>query len=181
MTSISISQLKKYLQNSSKQTLSDDVIELFKKFPKVKEFYQSKLVEGGGLDLRDKYKKIIKNEFFPDRGLGKMRLSVARRAVSDFKKLCDNSHFIADLMIYYVEMGVDFTLEYGDIDEPFYNSMENMYELAAKFVIDSKIENDYLLRFQKIVSGTSDMGWGFHDMLGEIYHKYFSKKITAKN
>ncbi len=181
MTTISISRLKKYLQNSSQKTLSDDILELFKKFPKVKEFYQSKLTGSGGLDLRDKYKKIVKNEFFPDRGFGKMRLSVARKAVSDFKKLCGNPHFAADLMIYYVEMGVDFTLEYGDIDEPFYNSIESMYESAAKFVIDNKIENDYLPRFQKIVSDTSDIGWGFHDMLDELYYKYFSKKIETEN
>jgi hypothetical protein len=177
MTTIPVSQLKNYLQNSSKQNLADDILELFKKFPKVKEFYQSKLT-GGDLELRDKYKKIIKNEFFPDRGFGKMRLSMARKAISDFRKLSSNNHLIADLMIYYVEMGVDFTLEYSDIDEPFYNSMESMYETAAKFVIDSKIEDDYLPRFQKIVSDTSDMGWGFHDMLGELYHQYFSKKLN---
>lgn len=182
MPSTPISQLKKYLQNSSQKKLSDDILELFKKFPKVKEFYQSKLIEGGSLDLLNKYKKIIKNEFFPDRGMfGKMRLSVARGAISNFKKLCNNPYFIADLMIYYVEMGVDFTLEYGDIDEPFYNSMEGMYESAAKFVIDNKIKNDFLQRFQEIVSDTENTGWGFGDTLEEFFHQYFSKKITDAN
>jgi len=176
-TTISISQLKKYLQNSSKQILADDILELFKKFPKVKEFYQSKLT-GGDFELRDKYKKIIKNEFFPDRGFGKMRLSIARKAISDFRKLSNNNHLIADLMIYYVEMGVDFTLKYGDIDEPFYNSMESMYKTAAKFVIDNKIEDGYLPRFQKIVSDTGDIGWGFYDMIDELYHQHFSKKLN---
>lgn len=181
MTPILTSQLKKYLQNSSKKVLADDIVELFKKFLKVKEFYQFKLEGNGALDLHDKYKKIIKKEFFPDRGYGKARLSVARGAVNDFKKLCNTPQLVADLMIYYVEMGVGFTLAYGDIDDPFYSSMEGMYESVAKFVVENKIENDYLSRFQKIVSDTSDMGWGFHDALEEIYNQYFSKKIMLDN
>ena len=37
-------------------------------------------------------------------------------------------------MLYYVEMGVQFTNAYGDIDEAFYNSMESMYERAVKYI-----------------------------------------------
>jgi hypothetical protein len=56
-----------------------------------------------------------------------------------------------------------------------------MYESAAEFVINYKIEDDYLQRFRQIVFDTKDIGWGFHDMLGEMFYKYFSKKITAEN
>ncbi len=174
MPKITITQLKQHLKNSSKENLIKEILELFRKFPKVKELYQSKLDSGGSLDLREKYKEIIKNEFFPDRGFGKMRLSAARKAVADFKKLCDNPHFIADVMIYYVEMGVDFTNAYGDINEQFYLSMESMYDTAAKFVNENNIANDYLNRFKKIVDDTSDIGWGFHDYLNEMYNNYFA-------
>ncbi|MBA4319996.1 MAG: hypothetical protein C0412_16470 [Flavobacterium sp.] len=173
MSKITISQLKKHLENYSKEELSKEIIELFIKLLKVKEFYQAKLSGSGELELREKYKKIIKNEFFPERGFGKLRLSVAKKAVSDFKKLSNNIYFIVDLMIYYVEMGVDFTNEYGDIDEQFYNSMENMYETVAKFAVENKIENNYIARFKKIVEDTNDTGWGFHDMLEDLFYKYF--------
>lgn len=57
MALISISKLKKYLSNSSKDTLVDDVVELFTKFSKVKEFCQSKLISDGDSELHAKYKK----------------------------------------------------------------------------------------------------------------------------
>jgi hypothetical protein len=56
------------------------------------------------------------------------RGSVARKAVSDYKKVSASKFGLADVMLYYVEMGVQFTNAYGDIDEAFYNSMESMYE-----------------------------------------------------
>jgi len=79
-------------------------------------------------------------------------------------------------MLYYAEMGVRFTSEYGDIDEPFYNSMESMYEAAALFVTEHKIGQQYQARFEKMVADTSGIGWGFHDQLTYLYEKYFSTK-----
>ena len=173
MEEISISRIKKYIGKSSKEDLSKDILELFQKFSKIKDFYQFKLSGGRDLKLLEKYKKIIQNVFFPERGLGNARLSVARKAVTDFKKLSGDPNFIADVMIYYVEMGVDFTNEYGDINEPFYESMESMYERAAKFMIENNIANNYINRFKKIVENTSEIGWGFHDDLEYMYNKYF--------
>jgi len=36
--------------------------------------------------VAESYKQTIENEFFPVRGLGKARLSVARKAVNDYKR-----------------------------------------------------------------------------------------------
>ena len=139
MTNITSTQLKKYFADFSKEEMVKEVAELSRTFSEVGEFYQFKLIEGGNAELLEKYKRIVEHEFFPSRGFGKARLSVARKGVMDFKRLSPDSHSIADIMIYYAEMGVKFTSEYGDIDEPFYNSMESMYEAAALFVTEHKI------------------------------------------
>ena len=175
MTKITSSQLKKYFKDFSKEDAVREILELFQKFSDVRELYQSKLSEGGNAELCEKYKRIIKDEFFPMRGFGKARLSIARRAVLDFKRISSDIHCVADIMIQYVEVGVEFTREYGDIDEPFYNSMESMYEAAAGFVAEYKIADMYKARFEKMVKDTSDIGWGFHDTLSDMYEKHFSK------
>ena len=59
-------------------------------------------------------------------------MSVAKKAISDFKKLSDSPLNNADIMLHYVENGVQFTDAYGDIDERFYTSMENMFDDAVK-------------------------------------------------
>lgn len=174
MNKITSSQLKKYLENLENANLLKEILELFHKFSEVKEFYQIKLSSSGNMELCEKYKMKIKNEFFPTRGFGKARLSVARKAVADFKKISTDIRSVADVMIYYAEMGVNFTNVYGDIDEPFYNSMESMYEESAKFVVENKIATSYIDRFRKMVDDTSGMGWGFHDTLESVFGEYFS-------
>lgn len=173
MNTITSTELKQHLKKFGSANLLKDILELFQKYAEVKEYYQIKLSSSGNLELCEKYKMKIKNEFFPARGLGKMRLSVARKAVVDFKKMSTDVHCIADVMVYYVEMGVNFTKEYGDINEPFYNSMENMYEDAAKFVTKNKIAINYMNRFRKMVEDTLDMGWGFNETLENIFEEYF--------
>lgn len=42
-----------------------------------------------------------------------------KKALSDFQKLEPAAELIADLLLVYVETGVRFTNEYGDIDEAF--------------------------------------------------------------
>lgn len=76
-------------------------------------------------------------------------------------------------MIYYVEMGVKFTNAYGDIEEPFYNSMESMYLNAAKFIVRHELQSLFQERCQELVTETRGIGWGFHDMLSEIYEEHF--------
>ncbi|MFH0856988.1 MAG: DUF6155 family protein [bacterium] len=175
MQNITITQLKQHLKSLSQENMMAEIQELFQKFPAVKEFYQVKLNFNGEDDSHKKYKEIIKNEFFPVNGFGKLRLSVARGAISDFKKLSKNQRLIADLMIFYVEQGVEFTNSYGDICEAFYNSMESMAHSAAEFVVKNKFSDAYKERFKKIAQSTSGIGWGFHDTLEEIYYDNFGE------
>ncbi len=76
-------------------------------------------------------------------------------------------------MLYYVEMGVAFTNEYGDIHEKFYSSMESMYEKALRVISEKQLEETFQNRCKQIVHETSDIGWGFHDTLSDIYGQYF--------
>lgn len=181
MNTITSAQLKKHLERFTSDDLLKDILKLFEKSSDVKEYYQIKLSSSGNLELCEKYKMKIKNEFFPARGLGKMRLSVARKAVVDFKRMSTDVHCVADIMVYYVEMGVNFTKEYGDINEPFYNSMESMYEEAARFVTKNKIAVNYAGRFWKMIDDTLDMGWGFNETLESIFEEYFPKILSTES
>lgn len=173
MSKKSISQ---YLKPLSAKELIVEIMQLRKLFPNVREYYGAKLSENGEEELLNRYKKIVKNEFMPDRGFGKCRLSVARKAVNDFMKLGKNPLNVADSMLYYVEMGVKYTNAYGDIDESFYNSMELMYEKVAKYAVKYELVPFFLLRFKKIVDDTEGIGWGFHDGLSDTFEEFFGSK-----
>ncbi|HHP7231777.1 MAG TPA: hypothetical protein ACFCUY_13080 [Xenococcaceae cyanobacterium] len=51
--------------------------------------------------------------------------------------------------------------------------METTYEKAIKEIIKYRQKDTFQKRCHKIVSDTSDMGWGFHDTLSEIYEDAF--------
>lgn len=170
----SITELKRYLKVRSQAELIEDIAELFKKIPAVKDYYQLKLDPQSEDQVIEKYQKVIQDEFFPARGFGKARLSVARKAVNDYKKIATSTTSIADLMLFYVEQGVKFTREYGDIDEPFYNSMESMYGKALEWITKYDLQDVFQPRCQRVVTDTSGIGWGFHDALGDMYYEAFS-------
>ena len=127
-----------------------------------------------------KYKKIIENEFFPPRGLGRAKLSVAKKAITEYRKIVKNPVDVADIMLFYVEQGVKFTNAYGDIDEPFYNSMEGMYEKAVQWMVKYEIQDVFSERCAKIVEDTSGIGWGFHDALRDIYRNAFKSEMLIQ-
>lgn len=75
-------------------------------------------------------------------------------------------------MLYYVEVGIEFTNTYGDINEAFYNSVAAMYEEVVSAINkqdDSENYNNFKDRLKAVVEDTNGMGWGFHDDLGDIY------------
>jgi hypothetical protein len=173
MSKISVRDLKRHLKQRSHDELIADIATLFKKFDAVQEYYQIQLDETSTEEIVDRYKAIIKREFFPERGYGQARLSVARKAITDCKKVVTSHQSIADLMLYYVEMGVEFTAAYGDIDEPFYSSMEGMYEHVSKLIVEHNLQDQFETRCKKILRKTSGMGWGFPDALQTIYDEHF--------
>jgi len=62
------------------------------------------------------------------------------------------------------------------IDEQFYVSMESVFERALRFIVESNLEENFQERCMKILNDTTDMGWGFHDQLCEIYYGYFDEE-----
>jgi len=175
MSDIKIAELKRFLANISDNELRGEVVDLFKLFPQVKEYFVVKLKPEAETVLMEKYKKIIKNEFLPDRGFGKLRYSIMKKALEDFRKLSHTPEHIAELLISQVEYGVEFTNEYGDIDEKFYNNIAGMYEKAFKFIFKEKIEQVFKERLRKIMVDGDGIGWGFSDELSDLYYSHYNE------
>lgn len=147
---INLTTLKKHLKTRSQAELIADIAELYKRFQPVKDYYQIQLYPQDESQVAAKYKKIIEDEFFPARGFGKARLSVAKKAITEYKKVNKTVMGLIDIMLFYVEQGVRFTDAYGDIDEPFYISMETMYEKAVKEIVKHGQKDIPLLSLSEI-------------------------------
>ena len=173
MPSPTWSQLKPHLQRLEKQDLLLILRDLYALNADNQVFLSTRLLADTPDEIAEPYRRIIRQVFNPDRGMPSFRLSAARKALNDFKKASADPLLILDLMLFYVEQGVICTNTYGDIDEPFYNSLLSVYDSAAQLVgeiEDPRLIDPFQSRFQKLVSDTRGLGWGFHDGLVEVYN-----------
>lgn len=168
-------QLKKELEKLDKAELIGLVADLYKKHKSVKElldFY----VAPNERELFNKYRDRVVEAFFPKRGF-QYSIKAGKKAISDFKKLEPTVELIAELMLFYVETGIRFTKEFGDIDETFYSSMESTYADALKRIHQYRLLDTFASRAREIVRNANQTGWGFYDALSDIYTDYYDDDL----
>jgi len=126
--------------------------------------------DDSGGDALEKYRRKIVEQFFPQRGFGKLKLAEARKAIRDYRKATGNLAGTVELLMTYVENGAQFTREYGDIDERFYTSVESaLEELAALLQGEAReLYPQFRDRLAAVEQMTSGIGWGFHDYVAEV-------------
>ena len=81
----------------------------------------------------------------------------------------------AELMTFFVECGNNFTVDFGDIDEAFNDALNRMYRRAIDKVLSLPEEQriGFKDRFEAIMTSSSGIGWGYHDMLSDDYYEAF--------
>lgn len=175
------SQVKAKLAGFSQPELLDIIRDLYKLNPDNKVFLSSHLQIGDTQTLAEPYRRIIRNQFYPDRGFPKLNLKAARRALNDFKKASVDPKAVADLMVYYVEQGVQCTLQYGDINQAFYSSLESVFSEAIELITktgDAALIAEFYPRLEQIVWDTANVGWGFHDNLDELFYSDYPQDFS---
>jgi Family of unknown function (DUF6155) len=168
--------VKKELQKLDKGEIIDLVSELYKKNKSPKEFLDF-WANPNENELFTKYRDKVFRAFYAVKGYD-YSLKNGKQAISDFKKFSPSADLIADLMLFYVETGVIFTNDFGDVDEPFYSSMETTYESALKLMKKEDLLDKFAVRVKKIVDDSDGTGWGFHDTLGDIYCDFYEEGET---
>jgi hypothetical protein len=163
--------LKKELADFDRTKLIGLISELYDKNKSVKEYldYYLKPDEKAILKV---YKAKVKEAFYPKRGFG-FKLALGKKAINDFRKLSPSPDSLIDLMLYYVECGVEFTNEYGDINENYYLSLERVFRDSMELIDIHSLHDSLKDRALTILSDTATIGWGFHDTIGDFYYETF--------
>lgn len=167
-----LTEVNKELKKLDRNQLLELVADLYKKHKNVKE-YLDYYVSPDDSELYNRYRQKVFEAFYPKRGTA-YKLKEGKQAIRDFKKLEPPAELLADLMLFYVETGVEFTNDFGDIDESFYSSLEKTYVAALQLMKKENILENFAERAAKIVNDTSDIGWGFHDYLNQVYSNFYN-------
>lgn len=124
--------------------------------------FQAEADDGAALE---KYRRRIVDQFFPARGDGKLKLAEARKAIRDYQKATGNPTGGIDLRLTYVENGTEFTREFGDINELFYNSLESVLNELVRLLLCESPESypRFRERIQRLATLADGIGWGYGD------------------
>jgi len=172
-TELTVTELQQRLSKMPVDEVYKLLIECFKASKEAKNFISVKLIGNKAIkNLWETSKEKIENEFFPANGFGKLQLSVAKKAISDFKKISKNNRLTIDLMIFYIEMCVDFFDTYGGASDSLINSMCSMFGSVIKMLNKEDKPDlflEYQVRLESLISRADDFGWGIQDAFDESY------------
>ena len=165
------------IEQFKKNQLVDLIRDLYRLSPENKDFFHTRFSTGE--DSLPRYKKIIQNSIHPYlEDHEPLEIEKANDAINRYSKAVDNPIGEAELRIFYVECGNNFTLSYGDIDEDYYDALLDMYEYAIETVLETPpdTQKDFQERLKKIMESASHIGWGYGDGLADLYYEVFSKE-----
>ena len=166
-----ITELKKLLNSMEKNELATLVCKVYKASKQAQSIIDVELCGAIAEEqLVTECKKKIHTAFFGSR----LSLKNARTVISDFKKVSKNQENVAELMLHYVECGVEYTSMYGDIDEAFYYSIESMFADFVRVLNNLDSETYYKRnadRIKEMCLSTDCVGWGFIEEMMNIYYE----------
>lgn len=161
------------LNNFDKDELLEEIRMLKRKFPDVRNYYAMRSAPHKSAEIVEKCKARMAREYrVAGDELGRLDLRNVRKTVQEFSKINANITHQIDLELYYVELGVKFTNNFGDMTSTFYRSLESMFERALKNIQTFNQKTRYIERVQSIIKNTQGIGWGFGDhmeLLGKEY------------
>ena len=167
--------VKKTLKNFENSQLIELLKELYQLSGENKNFFHARF--NAGTVARQNYKKIILDCLYEDPMADNddFDFDKADNAIKTYAKAANDNEGTADLMVYYVECGNKFTLDYGDINEVFYDALIEMYKKAIKTVLKLPKSKQTSLRkrLKQIMESADGIGWGYYDDLCHFYHESF--------
>ena len=163
--------VRRHLKAWDSSALLSLVKDLYESSPANRAFLDARIrADEGGEGALEPYRKRIVEQFFPARGEGKLQLGEARKALREYRKATGNTEGVIELLTTYLENGNEFTHQYGDIDERFYDSLCSAADELAKLLKGEGPSAYAKVRERLIAIATkaSGIGWGYGDHIDGV-------------
>jgi hypothetical protein len=166
-------EVKRRLGGRTHRELLTIISGCYKKGEDVRKFLTFQVLETDGevASVVDDLRRLMGQTFWAKAKGGRPLgpdLRAAKGLLSDIRGLTGDPQVLLDSMLDYVEHGIDFTREYGDMWEGYYSSIEGVFDDAAKHLLANPDPVDVaaaVARIEAMVGRTEWMGWGFNDYL----------------
>ncbi len=151
--------LKKYLATLDAAALSEQLIELYEKFPAVKTYYDFVFRPDEEKRIGEARQK-IKNEYFPEkRKRARLRLSVAQNYFKHFETLGVDARLRAELMAFNIETALQYTAKRRVYSDAFYKSITQSFVKWVTFLDRNAMLADFLPNVKSLAEVCAKQGW----------------------
>lgn len=152
-------ELKRYLNQLSKEQLEAQIVEIYDKFAPVKTYFDF-VFNPNEERLIAEAKAKIANEFFPqNRKRPKLRRSIGQKYIKHFISLGVDAYLVADIMLYTIELGQAFSSEKPIKQEAFYKGTLASFQQAVRFIIEKEIFSEFRNRLVAIDDCAARENW----------------------
>ena len=123
-----------------------------------------------GRSLLPPYRERVVRAFYTRGRKPQLKLSEGRKAIREYQTATADPVGILELMLTFVETGTQFTSEFGDIDEPFYNSLSSVLAEMDRLLKSERGRDLYAGIRERVVDLprlADPIGWGYGDEVRE--------------
>lgn len=173
-TKTSWSQIKARLKNWDKAQLMGLVQDLFDHSQENRDILAARLLRDSiGDKALAPYLNRIEAAFYRKNGWPQnyVNLKDARSAIREYQRATLDPTGTLELMLIHVETGTEFTCEFGDIDEAFYDSLCSTLRDVKKLLLSEEgrpLYGQVRDRLAELARQTDGMGWGYGDYVGDV-------------
>ena len=168
------SQIKAHIKHWDKAQLTGLIQNLFKHSKDNRDFLAARLLgDAIGEQVLAPYLKRIEAAFYDKRGWPAKRLNLkdARSAIREYQGATSDPAGTLELMLVHVETGTQFTREFGDIDEGFYDSLCTTLHEIRKLLSSEEgrpLYGQIRARLAELAQQANGIGWGYGDYVVDV-------------
>ncbi len=171
-----LTDLKRYLGEMTEAELRAELLNLFSKLSQVQDFYAQELMSPiERKAILDQYKKKIYAQFYTRTGNPRDPNNIEiRKLLTEFQKVSVVPAELAELLLYRVEVTIDFANDFGGMPDSSYNAASNAFEKALKWIIQHKLESYFQVECRELAyTRKENFDHYFKQDLQDLYHHYF--------
>lgn len=166
-TEVKWSDVKPHLQLLAEEDLMILIQGLFKLSVENRAFLAARLLgSSASQTLLQPFRERIERAFYTRGGKPQLKLADGRKAIRDYQLATADAAGSLELMLTFVETGTHFTCEFGDIDDPFYNSLSSVLREMDQIVKGEhgrELYGHIRDRIVELPNLADRIGWGYGD------------------
>lgn len=156
MKKLTKKELKKLLNDKTKEDLVEEIWLLTKKYDFVKQHYEEQINYSEITKLLNKYKKMI-NELFSDTTLDNVsKIKNIFSLIDDYKKLVGQHESLTDLFLHTLNQQVNYTKKLDQISETAIKSLEKTLTDTVTTMVKEQTYGKYKKEMLNIVEDLSN-------------------------